>query len=101
MREREPDSVGPVGDASLRSATSSKAKDTRPAWDLFVLGEKISLRSDETPKNSITPAAVQAWVKRYGHEAVASALRTAWGFPPEDGIRNPYSYVDAILKGDK
>ena len=89
----------PVGDASLRSATSSKANDTRPAWDLFVLGEKISLRSGTT-KNAITPAAVQGWVNRYGHEVVGSALRTIWGFPPETPIRNPYAYVDAILKGE-
>lgn len=99
---RLPGGTAPVGDA-LR-ATSKK--DLRPTPDEFYLANRLSgdilwtANGSEETKASITPAALQRWNTLYGVEAVTAALRTAWGFPPLEGIENPYAYVDAILRGN-
>ena len=96
MIEPQTEAVGPVGDASLRSASSSKA-DRRPISDLFFLAEKLNGRA-EGEGHRLTPAGVQQLCRKFGQEAVASALRTAWGFPPEEGIQNPYAYIAGICR---
>ena len=48
--------------------------------------------------HQISAAALQKWNLIYGVAAVTSALRNAWGFPPLDGIENPFAYVAAILR---
>lgn len=51
-----------------------------------------------TGRKPITPAAIQRWNNRHGVRAVSDALRTLRGFPPEEALRNPYAYVDSMLK---
>jgi hypothetical protein len=85
-----------------KAATPSKRQDRRPTPDQMYLAEKLngeSLFEDgEAASHAITPAALQRWNLVFGIEATTGALRAAWGFPPLDGIANPFAYVVGILR---
>ena len=88
----------PVGDAP------TARKDRRPTPDQLYLASRLNGEAafdeyGEKPKHRITPGAIQRWNLVFGVEAVSSAMRTAWGFPPLEGIENPYAYVLGILRG--
>ena len=91
-----------------KAASPSSKKDLRPTPDQMYLAAKLNghilwsqpptVRADTT-KHEITPAALQKWNGEYGVVRTTDALRNAWGFPPLDGIENPYAYVAGILRG--
>lgn len=90
---------------SLRSPSSKK--DRRPTPDQMYLAAKLNGdgmwvapdgSSSAADLHAITPAALQKWNNVYGVIRVTEALRVAWGFPPLDGIENPFAYVAAILR---
>jgi hypothetical protein len=91
-----------------KAATPSKRQDRRPTPDQMYLAEKLNGEAafdfdgeiDNAPNRAhfITPAALQRWNLVFGIEATTGALRAAWGFPPLDGIANPFAYVVGILR---
>ena len=87
----------PVGDA-LRAK-----KHERPTPDMMYLASRLNgeaaFSEDEGQGLKITPAALQKWIVVYGVVRTTEALRTAWGFPPLEGIANPFAYVQGILRG--
>ena len=86
------DSARSAGDIGK---TGSK---NRPTHDQIYLAEKLNYYSDGGKRGFITPAAIQRWNMRYGVSLVSDALRQLHGFPPENEVISPYSYVAAILK---
>ena len=77
--------------------------DLRPTPDQMYLAGRLNegLKIVQHASHLITPAALQRWNMTYGVAAVSDAMRTAWGFPPDGGIENPYAYVQGILRGSK
>ena len=97
--------MGELGKAT--APTASSKKDRRPTPDQMYLAAKLNgdalwvaenYVEEVTKPHQITPAVLQKWNLIYGVAAVTSALRNAWGFPPLDGIENPFAYVAAILR---
>jgi hypothetical protein len=89
---------------SLRSPAPKQ--DRRPTADQLYLAQKLNGdRFDEGEASPvsyrITIPALQRWNIQYGIVKTTAALRTAWGFPPLEGIGNPFAYVDGVLKADR
>ncbi len=78
------------------SSPSAKTPTSRPTPDSPWIAEQINERW-QASKGRLTPAALQRFVNRFGARAVDDALRELHGFPPEEAVRSPYAYLEAIL----
>ena len=86
----------------MKARAATPSKDRRPTPDELYLAEKLngeSMFEAVRSEHAITIAALQKWNLIYGVDRVTGALRNAWGFPPLEGIDNPFAYVQGILRG--
>lgn len=69
----------------------------RPSHDTIHLAERINL-AWQASTGKLTPAALQRFVKTHGGREVESCVRELYGFPPEEAVRSPYAYLEAMLR---
>jgi len=58
----------------------------QPSHDQLYLGERLGLEASAIVKLN----------KAYSRRHVEDAMRQAHGFPPKDGIGDPYPFVESI-----
>lgn len=80
--------------------TSPSAKSPareKPTNDSVYLASRINERWNLTTGGRLTPPALQRLVNRFGARDVEDAIRELHGFPPEEAVRSPYAYLEAML----
>lgn len=85
------DKTSPTASPTAKSPICGK-----PTPDCLYLAERINERWGAS-KGRLTPAALQRLVSTFGVQVLEDALRELHGFPPEEAIRSPYAYLQAIL----
>jgi hypothetical protein len=91
---KEPKALKPRSKSAAQHAASV---DNRPDHDQVSLAEKITATWNASPSNLGLPA-LQRLNNTFGRPAVADALRSLHGFPPEEAVRSPYAYVESICR---
>ncbi len=98
-RSSESLSVREKTSPTAKSPTKEKSKIPRaqkPTHDSVYLADRINERWSST-KGRLTPPALQLLVARFGARDVEDALRELHGFPPQEAVRSPYAYLEAML----
>lgn len=79
------------------SSSPTASFPTRPTPDQVYLAERIRDTWGPT-KGNLTIPALQRLNDRWGVTVVTDAMRSLHGFPPEDAVKSPFAYVEAICK---